>query len=78
MYPWEPAKPSELLFTDSSDFGFGAQLGTVHRDTMVSGLWPLETAAKHITFKELKVVQVALEALGPALKQRMCPFFLIL
>jgi hypothetical protein len=53
---WEPSDPQELLFTDSSDFGYGAHLGTVHRDTVVSGLWPIETATKHITFKELKVV----------------------
>jgi hypothetical protein len=42
--PWDPAEPDELLFTDSSDFGFGAHLGTVHRDTLVSGLWPVDTA----------------------------------
>ena len=41
---WEPQEPSELLFTDSSDFGFGAHLGKVHRDTVVSGIWPLKTA----------------------------------
>jgi hypothetical protein len=64
-----------LLFTDSSDFGYGAHLGTVHRDTVLSGLWPLEQAQKHITFKELKVVQLALEALGPTLKYRYVSLF---
>lgn len=56
MADWEPQEPAELLFTDSSDFGFGAHLGKIHRDTVVSGLWPMATAEKHITFKELKVV----------------------
>lgn len=72
---WEASTPDELLFTDSSDFGYGAHLGQVHRDTLVSGLWPIETANQHITFKELKVIQVALEALGPALKQRNVTLF---
>jgi hypothetical protein len=53
---WEPSDPQEMLFTDSSDFGYGAHLGNIHRDTVLSGLWPLEEAQKHITFKELKVV----------------------
>jgi hypothetical protein len=44
------------LFTDSSDFGYGAHLGAVNKDSVLSGLWPLEEAQKHITFKELKVV----------------------
>ena len=26
VVPWEPASPTELLFTDSSDFGLGAHL----------------------------------------------------
>ena len=41
---WEPQTPTSLLLTDSRDFGFGVHLGKVHRDTVVSGLWPLETA----------------------------------
>lgn len=63
------------MFTDSSDFGYGAHLGQIHRDTVLSGLWPLEQAQKHITFKELKVVQIALEALGPTLKERSVALF---
>jgi hypothetical protein len=38
-------------------------------------LWPVDDAARHITFKELKVVQIALEALGPTLKQRFISLF---
>jgi hypothetical protein len=64
-----------MLFTDSSDFGYGAHLGAIHRDTVLSGLWPLDQASKHITFKELKVVQIALEALGPTLKERHVSLF---
>jgi hypothetical protein len=42
---------------------------------VLSGLWPLDQASKHITFKELKVVQLALEALGPTLKERHVSLF---
>lgn len=44
------------MFTDSSDFGFGLHLSKVTSDTTLSGLWPVSDAAKHITFKELKVI----------------------
>ena len=64
-----------MLFTDSSDFGYGAHLGAIHRDTVLSGLWALDQASKHITFKEMKVVQIALEALGPTLKERHVSLF---
>jgi hypothetical protein len=53
---WDPSDPNELLFTDASDFGLGAHLGTVSTNTIVSGLWSSNEATKHITFKELKVV----------------------
>jgi hypothetical protein len=44
-----------MLFTDASDFGLGAHLSSVAKP-VVSGLWDREDAARHITFKELKVV----------------------
>lgn len=64
-----------MLFTDASDFGYGAHLGALNKTSLLAGLWPADEAAKHITFKELKVVQIALEALGPTLKQRHIALF---
>ena len=53
---WEPSDPQELLFTDASDFGYGAHLGALNKNSLLAGLWPSDQAAKHTTFKELKVV----------------------
>jgi hypothetical protein len=63
------------LFTDASDFGLGAHLSTVSANTIVSGLWSTNEATKHITFKELKVVQIALEAIGAHLKNKTVALF---
>lgn len=56
MCHWEPHAPEELLFTDASDFGFGAHTSAVPPKDLVSGLWQSEDASRHISFKELKVV----------------------
>ena len=72
---WDPSDPNELLFTDASDFGLGAHLSNVQHNTVVSGLWSANEATKHITFKELKVVQIALEAIGAHLKNKTVALF---
>jgi hypothetical protein len=41
----------------------------------ISGLWALPEAHKHITFKELKVVQIALEAIGASLRNKTVALF---
>ena len=38
-------------------------------------MWAPHDAAKHITFKELKVVQVALEAIGATLRHKKVALF---
>lgn len=73
---WDPTTPNETLFTDASDFGLGAHTSHISTpSSVVSGLWNKADAARHITFKELKVVQIALEALGPMLRHRRVALF---
>ena len=72
---WDPRDPNELLFTDASDFGLGAHLSNVTDNTVVSGLWSANDATKHVTFNELKVVQIALEAIGAHLKNKTVALF---
>ena len=57
---WDVRDPTELLFTDASDFGYGAHLSKLTHQSLVSGLWSPSLAVHHITFKELKVVELAL------------------
>jgi hypothetical protein len=61
---WDPREPDELLFTDASDFGLGAHTAPVSPPVVLSGNWSPSDSARHITFKELKVVQLTLEAVG--------------
>lgn len=72
---WDPSTPDETLFTDASDFGLGAHTSNISTSSLVSGLWNRADASRHITFKELKVVQIALEALGPMLRHRRVALF---
>jgi hypothetical protein len=33
------------MFTDASDFGYGVHLGTLNKNSLLAGLWPLDQAA---------------------------------
>ena len=50
-------------------------MSNVSPSSIVSGLWSRTEATKHITFKELKVVQIALEAIGAILKNKTVALF---
>ena len=63
----DPTSPTELLFTDASDTGFGAHLSKLTANSLVSGLWTPSLALHHITYKELHAVELALKVLGPLL-----------
>lgn len=69
---WDVCAPDELLFTDSSDWAWGAHLG---QDIYRSGAFSPEDAQRHITFKELKAVALALEVLGPLLTVKSLAVF---
>ena len=72
---WDPTSPTELLFTDASDTGFGAHLSKLTINSLVSGLWTPSLALHHITYKELHAVELALKALGPLLVHRNLAIF---
>ena len=36
---WELAEPEELLFTDSSGFGYGAHLSSLTHRSLLTGYW---------------------------------------
>lgn len=69
---WDISAPDELLFTDSSDWAWGAHVGN---HTFTSGAFALSDAAQHITFKELKAIALALEVLGPLLTVKSIAIF---
>ena len=50
-------------------------MSSVSANTVISGLWSTNEATRHITFKELKVVQIALEAIGAHLKNKTVALF---
>lgn len=50
-------------------------MSSISANSVVSGLWSANDATKHITFKELKVVQIALEAIGAHLKHKTVALF---
>ena len=72
---WDPTPPEELWFTDSSDFGYGAHLSLPDDTAMVAGSWGPFDSQQHITYKELKVVQVSLELLALHLQHRSVALF---
>ncbi len=65
-------EPEELLFTDSSDWAWGAHVGMEH---MTSAAFSRADAAQHITFKELKAVECALQVLGPLITVKSLAVF---
>jgi hypothetical protein len=69
---WDLSAPEELLFTDSSDWAWGAHVGTSH---FRSGAFSPADAAQHITFKELKAIALALEIMGPLLTVKNIAIF---
>ena len=58
--PLRTAPVQVQIWTDSSDYGWGA----VCEGIQASGTWNPITASKHINFKELTAVQLALESFG--------------
>ena len=64
-----------MLFTDSSGFGYGAHLSSLTHKSLLTGYWDATVASQHITFKELKVVEMALTALGPVLATKSIALF---
>ena len=62
---WDASTPTELLFTDASDFGFGAHTSKITQASLFSGVWTEDDALRHISFKELKIVELALQGLAP-------------
>jgi ribonuclease HI len=69
---WDISAPDELLFTDSSDWAWGAHVGT---SFFRSGAFSPADAAQHITYKELKAIALALEILGPLLTVKNLAIF---
>ena len=61
---WDLGRPDDIMCTDASDFGFGAHLSKVLPSELVSGTWNTVDANTHITYKELKAIQLALELLS--------------
>ena len=47
----------------------------MHPRTLVSGVFDAVDAHKHITFKELKAVKIALEGLAPFLRNKTVALF---
>ena len=58
------------MCTDASDFGFSAHLSSVLPSELVSGAWDPIDAHTHITYKELKAIQLALELLSHKLASK--------
>lgn len=67
---WDMGHPDDVMCTDASDFGFGAHLSSVLPTELVSGTWDSHDANTHITYKELKAIQVALELLSHKLASK--------
>ena len=61
-----------MLFTDSSDWAWGAHLGLLQHS---SGAFSHADAVQHSTFKELKAVECALQVLGPLITVKSLALF---
>jgi hypothetical protein len=64
--PLVRAKPSCVLFTDASTWGWGASLG----DTRISGIWTPSERLAHINVLEMRAVLLAFKALRDLVRKQ--------